>query len=62
MAISKLSGSQIKMFWETGVYDDGGETGLSSIVFEVDAIDYVVIIDTVRDALDLPALDRKSVV
>ena len=59
---SKLSGSQIKMFWETGVYDDGGETGFPSIVFEVDETTYAVTTGTVRDALGLPDLPSYTLV
>ncbi|KAK1364595.1 hypothetical protein POM88_040156 [Heracleum sosnowskyi] len=48
---AKLSASQIKVFWETGVYDDGGESGSPSIVFEFQEQEFVVTPDTVRDAL-----------
>ncbi|KAK1402493.1 hypothetical protein POM88_002098 [Heracleum sosnowskyi] len=48
---TKLSGLQIKAFWETGVYDDGGEAGTPSIIFEFDEQEYVVTPTTVRDAL-----------
>ncbi|KAK1394729.1 hypothetical protein POM88_013785 [Heracleum sosnowskyi] len=47
----KLSGLQIKAFWETGIYDDGGEAGTPSIIFEFDEQEYVVTPTTVRDAL-----------
>ncbi|KAK1366700.1 hypothetical protein POM88_042261 [Heracleum sosnowskyi] len=46
-----LSGLQIKAFWETGVYDDGGETGTPSIVFEFEEQEYVVTPGTIRAAL-----------
>ncbi|KAK1396499.1 hypothetical protein POM88_006362 [Heracleum sosnowskyi] len=46
-----LSGLQIKAFWETGVFDDGGETGTPSIVFEFNEQEYVVTPGTVRAAL-----------
>ncbi|KAK1380647.1 hypothetical protein POM88_027391 [Heracleum sosnowskyi] len=48
---AKLYGSQIKAFWETGVYDDGGESGTPSIVFEFDEQEFVVTPTIVRDAL-----------
>ncbi|KAK1372292.1 hypothetical protein POM88_028485 [Heracleum sosnowskyi] len=51
VAPAKLSGSQIKAFWETGVYDDGGESGTPSIIFEFAEEEYVVTPTTVRDAL-----------
>ncbi|KAK1402363.1 hypothetical protein POM88_001968 [Heracleum sosnowskyi] len=51
MEPAKLSGSQIKAFWETGVYDDGGESGTPSIIFEFAEQEYVVTPTTVRDAL-----------
>ncbi|KAK1357536.1 hypothetical protein POM88_050792 [Heracleum sosnowskyi] len=47
----KLYGSQIKAFWETVVYDDGGESGTPSIIFKFDEQEYVVTPTTVRDAL-----------
>ena len=58
---SRLSGSQIKTFWETGVYDDGGEHGSPSIVFEVGETTYAVNTGTVRDALGLPELTSYSI-
>ncbi|KAK1393573.1 hypothetical protein POM88_012629 [Heracleum sosnowskyi] len=51
VAPAKLSGSQIKAFWETGVYDDGGESGTPSIIFEFVEEEYIVTPTTVRDAL-----------
>ncbi|KAK1392061.1 hypothetical protein POM88_011117 [Heracleum sosnowskyi] len=47
----KLSGSQIKSFWEYGVYDDGGDSGTPSIVFEFKEAEYVIPPGTVRDAM-----------
>ncbi|KAK1390677.1 hypothetical protein POM88_018855 [Heracleum sosnowskyi] len=47
----RLSGTQIKAFWETGIYDDGGESGNPSIIFEFADQEYVVTPTTVRDAL-----------
>ncbi|KAK1403968.1 hypothetical protein POM88_003573 [Heracleum sosnowskyi] len=46
-----ISGLQVKAFWETGVYDDGGETGTPSIVFAFDEQEYVVTPGTVHAAL-----------
>ncbi|KAK1397218.1 hypothetical protein POM88_007081 [Heracleum sosnowskyi] len=51
---AKLSGLQIKAFWETGVYDDGGETGSPSIIFEFEETEYVITAGTIRDALGFP--------
>ncbi|KAK1373624.1 hypothetical protein POM88_029817 [Heracleum sosnowskyi] len=48
---AKLSGLQIKAFWETGVYDDRGESGTPSTVFEFEEQEFVVTPTTVRDAL-----------
>ncbi|KAK1369518.1 hypothetical protein POM88_035610 [Heracleum sosnowskyi] len=48
----KLSGSQIRAFWQTGVYDNGGEAGSPSIVFEYQNQEFVVTPVTVRDALN----------
>ncbi|KAK1397666.1 hypothetical protein POM88_007529 [Heracleum sosnowskyi] len=48
---AQLSGLQIKAFWETGFYDDGGETGTPSIVFEFEEQEYVVTPGTVRATL-----------
>ncbi|KAK1404788.1 hypothetical protein POM88_004393 [Heracleum sosnowskyi] len=49
----KLSASQIRTFWQTGTYDDGGETGSPSIIFEFQEEEYTVTPTTVRDALGL---------
>ncbi|KAK1360927.1 hypothetical protein POM88_045401 [Heracleum sosnowskyi] len=47
----KLSVLQIKSFWETGVYDDGGDSGTPSIVFEFQETEYVITPGTVRAAM-----------
>ncbi|KAK1358671.1 hypothetical protein POM88_043145 [Heracleum sosnowskyi] len=52
-APSKLSASQIRTFWQTGTYDNGGETGSPSIIFEFQGDEFTVTPTTVRDALDL---------
>ncbi|KAK1383709.1 hypothetical protein POM88_021444 [Heracleum sosnowskyi] len=49
-----LSGLQIKALWETGVYDDGGETGSPSIIFEIDETEYVITAGTIRAAMGFP--------
>ncbi|KAK1351467.1 hypothetical protein POM88_054304 [Heracleum sosnowskyi] len=49
----KLSATQIKSFWQTGVYDNGGESGSPSIIFQYEDNDYAVTPTTVRDALGL---------
>ncbi|KAK1351404.1 hypothetical protein POM88_054377 [Heracleum sosnowskyi] len=49
----KLSASQIRTFWQTGTYDDGGETGSPSIIFEFQEAEFTVTPTTVRDALGL---------
>ncbi|KAK1365606.1 hypothetical protein POM88_041167 [Heracleum sosnowskyi] len=49
----KLSASQIRTFWQTGTYDDGGETGSPSIIFEFQEEEFTVTPTTVRDALGL---------
>ncbi|KAK1386919.1 hypothetical protein POM88_015097 [Heracleum sosnowskyi] len=49
----KLSATQIKAFWQTGAYDNGGENGSPSIIFQFQDNDYTVTPRTVRDALDL---------
>ncbi|KAK1396131.1 hypothetical protein POM88_005994 [Heracleum sosnowskyi] len=41
-APSKLSATQIKSFWQTGVYDNGGESGSPSIIFQYEDNDYAV--------------------
>ncbi|KAK1384398.1 hypothetical protein POM88_022133 [Heracleum sosnowskyi] len=48
---AKLYGSQIKAFWETGVYDDGGDSGTPSIVFEFQETEFVITPGTVREAM-----------
>ncbi|KAL1802827.1 hypothetical protein ACET3Z_031474 [Daucus carota] len=53
-APARLSGSQIITFWRTGHYDNGGEAGSPSIVFEYDGAQYAVTPATVRAALNLP--------
>ncbi|KAK1397655.1 hypothetical protein POM88_007518 [Heracleum sosnowskyi] len=52
-APSKLSASQIRTFWQTGTYDDGGESGSPSIIFEFQGEEFTVTPTTVRDALGL---------
>ncbi|KAK1368903.1 hypothetical protein POM88_034995 [Heracleum sosnowskyi] len=51
---TKLSGLQIKAFWESGVYDDGGETGNPSIIFEFEETEYVITAGTIRAAMGFP--------
>ncbi|KAK1401154.1 hypothetical protein POM88_000759 [Heracleum sosnowskyi] len=51
--LSKLSASQIRTFWQTGTYDDGGESGSPSIIFEFQGDEFTVTPTTVRDALGL---------
>ena len=53
-APARLSGSQIITFWRTGHYDNGGEAGSPSIVFEYDGAEYAVTPATVRAAFNLP--------
>ncbi|KAL1826547.1 hypothetical protein ACET3Z_004959 [Daucus carota] len=53
-APARLSGSQIITFWRTGHYDNGGEAGSPSIVFEYDGAEYAVTPATFRAALNLP--------
>ena len=50
----KLSGLQIKAFWESGVYDNGGATGTPSIIFEFEESEYVITPGTVRQAMGFP--------
>ncbi|KAK1402415.1 hypothetical protein POM88_002020 [Heracleum sosnowskyi] len=52
-APSKLSATQIRTFWQTGTYDNGGESGSPSIIFEFQGDEFVVTPTTVRDALGL---------
>ncbi|KAK1379332.1 hypothetical protein POM88_026076 [Heracleum sosnowskyi] len=47
----KLSVFQIKSFWETGIYDDGGNSGTPSIVFEFQETEYVITPGTIRAAM-----------
>ncbi|KAK1393703.1 hypothetical protein POM88_012759 [Heracleum sosnowskyi] len=49
----KLSASQIRTLWQTGTYDNGGETGSPSIIFEFQEEEFTVTPTTVRDALGL---------
>ncbi|KAK1384788.1 hypothetical protein POM88_022523 [Heracleum sosnowskyi] len=49
----KLSASQIRTLWQTGTYDDGGETASPSIIFEFQEEEFTVTPTTVRDALGL---------
>ncbi|KAK1378424.1 hypothetical protein POM88_025168 [Heracleum sosnowskyi] len=50
----KLSVIQIKSFWETGIYDDGGDAGTPSIVFEFEEAEYIITPGTVRAAMGFP--------
>ncbi|KAK1352302.1 hypothetical protein POM88_053566 [Heracleum sosnowskyi] len=52
-APSKLSATQIRTFWQTGTYDNGGATGSPSIIFEFQGDEFTVTPTTVRDALGL---------
>ncbi|KAK1383216.1 hypothetical protein POM88_020951 [Heracleum sosnowskyi] len=49
----KLSASQIRSLWQTGTYDNGGESGSPSIIFEFQGDEFTVTPTTVRDALGL---------
>ncbi|KAK1393466.1 hypothetical protein POM88_012522 [Heracleum sosnowskyi] len=51
---STLYGSQIKAFWETGSYDDGGDSGNPSIIFEFQEAEYVITSGTIRTAMGFP--------
>ncbi|KAK1365854.1 hypothetical protein POM88_041415 [Heracleum sosnowskyi] len=57
----KLSGSQIKAFWETGMYDDGGETGNPSIIFEYEDTEYVITAGTIRAAMGFPEFSSYTI-
>ena len=57
-APERLSGTLIAEFWQTAVYDHGGEHGTSSIVFEVNDVSYVVTLTTVRQALGFEEHNR----
>ncbi|KAK1365077.1 hypothetical protein POM88_040638 [Heracleum sosnowskyi] len=59
---SKLSATQIKAFWQTGVYDDGGENGSPSIIFQYQDNDCTVTPRTVRDALGLEDFNSFTVI
>ncbi|KAK1388843.1 hypothetical protein POM88_017021 [Heracleum sosnowskyi] len=59
---AKLSGSQIKAFWETGVYDNGGDSGTPSIVFEFQETEYVITPGTVREAMGFAEYDAYTIV
>ncbi|KAK1352446.1 hypothetical protein POM88_053385 [Heracleum sosnowskyi] len=58
---AKLSGSQIKAFWETGLYDDGGETGNPSIIFEYEDAEYVITTGTIRAAMGFPEFSSYTI-
>ncbi|KAL8156461.1 hypothetical protein AgCh_001526 [Apium graveolens] len=49
-----ISGTQVLEFWRSGMYDDGGENGSSSLIFTTGEDEHVVTVDTVRQALHLP--------
>ncbi|KAK1364675.1 hypothetical protein POM88_040236 [Heracleum sosnowskyi] len=57
----KLYGSQIKAFWETGVYDDGGDSGTPSIVFEFQETKFVITPGTVREAMGFAESDAYTI-
>ncbi|KAK1384904.1 hypothetical protein POM88_022639 [Heracleum sosnowskyi] len=59
---AKLYGSQIKAFWETGVYDDGGVSGTPSIVFEFQETEFVITPGTVREAMGFANSDAYTIV
>ncbi|KAK1395219.1 hypothetical protein POM88_014275 [Heracleum sosnowskyi] len=56
-----LSGSQIKVFWEIGIYDDGGESGTPSIIFEFQEQEFVITPATVRAALGFEDLNAYTI-
>ena len=58
---AKLYGSQIKAFWETGVYDDGGDSGMPYIVFEFQETEYVITPGTVREAMGFAESDAYTI-
>ncbi|KAK1378821.1 hypothetical protein POM88_025565 [Heracleum sosnowskyi] len=58
---AKLYGSQIKAFWETGVYDDGGDSGTPSIVFEFQETEFVITPGTVREAMVFAESDAYTI-
>ncbi|KAL8134856.1 hypothetical protein AgCh_009747 [Apium graveolens] len=49
-----FSSQQVLRFWGTGVFDDGGNRGTPSIIFQVGDSSFVVTPGTVRRALHLP--------
>ena len=59
---SKLSAAQIAAFWQTAVYDDGGENGTPSIIFSFEDSEYAVTPTTVRQALDFDTHKSYSIV
>ncbi|KAK1401343.1 hypothetical protein POM88_000948 [Heracleum sosnowskyi] len=58
---AKLYGSQIKAFWETSVYDDGGDSGTPSIVFEFQETEFVITPGTVREAMGFENSDGYTI-
>ncbi|KAK1390407.1 hypothetical protein POM88_018585 [Heracleum sosnowskyi] len=58
---AKLSVSQIKAFWESGLYDDGGETGNPSIIFEFEETEYVITSGTIRSAMGFPEFSSYTI-
>ena len=58
---AKLSGSQIKAFWESGMYDDGGESGNPSIIFEFEEREYVITSGTIRAAMGFPEFSSYTI-
>ncbi|KAK1388202.1 hypothetical protein POM88_016380 [Heracleum sosnowskyi] len=58
---AKLSGLQIKAFWESGMYDDGGETGNPSIIFEYEETEYVITAGTIRAAMGFPEFSSYTI-
>ncbi|KAL8125191.1 hypothetical protein AgCh_012753 [Apium graveolens] len=51
---SVFSSQQVLTFWRTGNFDNGGQNGTPSIVFEVGDSPYAVTAGTIRKALHLP--------
>ena len=51
---SVFSNQQVLTLWRTGNFDNGGQNGTPSIVFEVGDSTYVVTPGTIRKALHLP--------
>ncbi|KAK1360859.1 hypothetical protein POM88_045333 [Heracleum sosnowskyi] len=56
-----LSGSQIKAFWETGIYDDGGDSGNPSIIFEFQEAEYVITSGTIRTSMGFPEFSSYTI-